>query len=269
MSEMPAFRQNRLPLAVKASQTFCEKTSACCPFSTRAPDGRLDCGATFPGISGQQCKANWWIHMVEKLAVPDTDYAVTVARALNLQVEGGRKGGWIVDEASAFRQLPTLPGDRKVAVIDMCEPSTGAVNYFSMTGHPFGLTASVSNFCRRGLALTNVFGFGLARLEMVQEEAQMVVEVCSLVGVKTNNKVAYGAELDILGVHFNFATRKLAVKDSRQETLELEIRTALDEDRVNSVVNLCLSAVTTRSATAARKSSPLLTGNTAEEQSTS
>ena len=184
--------------------------------------------------------------MVEKLAVPNTDYAITVARALNLQVDGEQIGGWTVDEASAFRQLPILPGDRKVAVIAMCEPGTGAVKYFSMTGHPFGLTACVFNFCRRGLALTNVFlrlfrmiifgyvddRFGFARLEMVQEEAQMVVEVCNLLGVKTNNKVAYGAELDILGVHFNFATGKLAVKDSRQKTLELEIRTALDEDRL-------------------------------------
>ena len=136
-----------------------------------------------------------------------------------------------------IRQLPILPGDRKVAVI-MCEPSTGAVKHFSMTGHPFGLTASVFNFCRRGLALTNVFlrlfrmiifgyvddRFGFVRLEMVQEE--------NLLGVKTNNKVACSAELDILGIHFNFATGKLAVKDYRQKTLELEIRTALDEDRL-------------------------------------
>ena len=184
--------------------------------------------------------------MVEKLAVPKTDCATTVARALNLQADGEQVGGWTLDEASAFRQLPILPGDRKVSVIAMCEPGTGAVKYFSMTGHPFGLTASVFNFCRRGLALTNVFlrlfrmvifGYvddrlGFARLEMVQGEAQMVVEVCNLLGVKTNNKVAYGAELDILGVHFNFAIGKLAVKDSRQKTLELEIRTALDEDRL-------------------------------------
>ena len=43
-------------------------------------------------------------------------------------------------------------------------------------------------------------------------------------------------------------------------------RIALPQDKpLNSVVNLCLSAVTTRGATAVRKSSPLLTGNSAGE----
>ena len=198
--------------------------------------------------------ADLYGHTVEKLAVLDTDYAITVARALNLQVEGEQIGGWTVDEASAFRQLPILPGDRKVAVIALCEPGSGAVKQFSMSGHPFGLTASVFNFCRRGLALTIVFlrlfhmddRFGLARLGMVQEEAQILVEVCSLLGVKTNNKVADGLELDILGVHFNspWESWRSGTLDRRRLSWKyapLLRRIALLLDKPpNSVVNLCL-----------------------------
>ena len=155
---------------------------------------------------------NLYGHMVEKLAVPNTDYAITVARALNLQVEGEQIGGWTVDEASAFRQLPILPSDRQVAVFAMCEPGSGAVKYFSMTGHPFGLTASVFNFCRRGLALADVFLrlFGVVIFGYVDDRFGL-----ARLGVKTNNKVAYGPELDIIGVHFNFATGKLTPDRSR------------------------------------------------------
>ena len=73
----------------------------------------------------------------------------------------------------------------------------------------------------------------------------MVVEVCNLLGVNTNNevKVAYGPELDILGVHFNIAKGKLAVKDSRQKTLELEIRTALEDDRLTADSTIEMLAV--------------------------
>ena len=57
-----------------------------------------------------------------------------------------------MDESSAFKQLPVHPQDRRAAVVTLLEPQSGRLRYFVMMGHPFGLTSSVRNYCRRSAA---------------------------------------------------------------------------------------------------------------------
>ena len=72
-----------------------------------------------------------------------------------------------------------------------------------MFGHPFGLTSSVFNYCRRSLDLTNIlvrifhmvaFGFfddrfGVTRAALAEQEGCLVKEVCTWLGVATNEKI--------------------------------------------------------------------------------
>ena len=103
--------------------------------------------------TGSHC--NSFARMTEKLWVPSADYIVAVIRSLASK-SPHQLGGWIVDEKSAFRQLPVLPAHRTTAVVAMCNPDTGRIGHFLMTGHPFGLTSSVFNFNRRATALTDI-----------------------------------------------------------------------------------------------------------------
>ena len=83
-----------------------------------------------------------------------------------------------------------------------------------MDGHPFGLTASVFNFNRRAVALTSFLvrdlrpvalsyyddRFGLTRIELAQEECDMVVEIWKLLGVAVSPKSQAGQAVFLLGM---------------------------------------------------------------------
>ena len=99
--------------------------------------------------SPTRSSANSFAAVSERLEVPTVDLAVTIARALRGKLGNTGIGGWTVDEKSAFRQIPVAPEHRRVAVVSLCRPDSGRAVYFCMLGHPFGLTPSVYNYCRR------------------------------------------------------------------------------------------------------------------------
>ena len=174
--------------------------------------------------------ANAFSCMTEKLSVPSNDQIIAVSRTLR-NASSGPLAGWVVDEASAFRQIAVSPCSRRVAVVGLCHPDTGRVGYYVMDGHPFGLTASVFNFNRRAVALTSFlvrdlrlvalshYGdrFGLARCELVQEECDKVVEICELLGVAASLKSQTGQAVALLGISFLFKEVKLAIDCKRKE----------------------------------------------------
>ena len=91
--------------------------------------------------------ANSFSCITEKLQVPTADLVVSTIRTLASSYSG-KFGAWIVDERSAFRQLPVAPESRAVAVVVLCAPGKGRVAYFMMYCHPFGLSPSVYNYNR-------------------------------------------------------------------------------------------------------------------------
>ena len=192
-------------------------------------------------------EANLFAHMTEKLAVPSIDQVISVARLLHRRLRGAPLAGWSVDEEKAFRQIAILPEDRKVAIIALCKPSTGKVSFFVMLGHPFGLTSSVFNYCRRSFALTSIvvrlfrmiaFGyyddrFGITKAELASNEKMIVLEICTLLGVGTNDKSQEGGRIVILGIVFDFDLGKITILEKRRKAVRDEIIEALKEDKLH------------------------------------
>ena len=79
--------------------------------------------------SGTGSCANSFSYITEKLQVPTADLVISTIRTLASSYSG-KLGAWIVDEKSAFRQLPVAPERRAVAVVALCAPDTGRVAYF-------------------------------------------------------------------------------------------------------------------------------------------
>ena len=100
-----------------------------------------------------------------------------------------------------------------LVVIGLCHPDTGEVGYFIMKGHPLGLTASVFNYNRRGILLTEFFvrdfwilaqsykddRYGCTLSELASEECGMIMKMCELLGVGLSDKTQVGQEFDIGG----------------------------------------------------------------------
>ena len=189
-------------------------------------------------------EANLFAAMIEKLAVPSVDQLVAATRALKKTQAELTLGSWVVDEKSAFRQVPVRPDHRRVAIIALGCPSTGKVAYFVVAGHPFGLLASVFNFNRREAILTAFLvkefklvsmsyhddRFGVTTLQLAKEEAALVERVCELLGVAVNAKTQCGPVVEILGVTFDHTSERLLVKPARREALTAQIREILRRD---------------------------------------
>ena len=79
----------------------------------------------------------------EKLQLPCTDANVGMVKHLAQAIGAERVAAWVLDESSAYRQIPVAPGHRRYAVIALAEPETGFVCYFVMVGHSFGLVSAV------------------------------------------------------------------------------------------------------------------------------
>ena len=95
--------------------------------------------------------------MQEQLQDPSVDFAETVTRYMKRLTGGAELGAWTVDEKSAFRQIPVHREHRNLSVRALCDPSFGSVRFFDMVGHPFGMTASLMNYCRSSYALNQFF----------------------------------------------------------------------------------------------------------------
>ena len=156
--------------------------------------------------------------MSEKLAVPSVDQLIAI-RVLR-KVTGQDLAGWLVDESATFRQVPVLPEHPGLAVIALREPGGCSPCFFCMVGHPFGMTSSVFNCCRRAAVSTaflvkhlelcclNYFDdrFGVTLPSLATEEKDMVLRVCFCLGVKVSDKTFARQVINILGVAFDFST---------------------------------------------------------------
>ena len=176
--------------------------------------------------------ANGFSAITERLTLPTMD----MARALK-QATGESIGRWVMDETSAFRQLPTLPRDRPLAVIILEKPETNIVSYFVMIGHPFGLTPNVYNHNRRAAVLTGFPAcefcllcrshsddrFGLTRSELAESEVRLVEQVCFWLGVDVNGKTECGQRFDLLGVSLDCVGGRFKLKQTRKDNLEGEL----------------------------------------------
>ena len=181
-----------------------------------------------------------------KLQVPTADLVISTIRTLASSYSG-KLGAWIVDEKSAFRQLPVAPESRAVAVVALCAPDTGRVAHFVMYGHPFGLSPSVYNYNRRARALTmmlvqdlwmiarNYFDdrFGVSWRELVEEEVSHVCHICHLLGIGISPKTQHGPNVDILGIVFDFDRGCLGVKQDRRTTLIDELHEILSTSQLS------------------------------------
>ena len=152
--------------------------------------------------------ANAFSCMTERLSVPSIDQMIAVSRTLRT-ASCVPLAGWVVDDASAFRQMAVSPCSRRVAVVGLCHPDTGRVRRHVVDCHP----ASVFNFNRRcGAHFILDAGppgrFGLTGCELAQEECDKVVEVCKLWGVAVSPKSQSGQALVLLGISFLFKERK-------------------------------------------------------------
>ena len=138
---------------------------------------------------------------------------------------------------SAFRKLPIHPRHRGLGVVSLCDPGSGKVAFFVMAGHPFGLTASVFNYNRRGRFLTDFFvkdmamlvlnfyddRFGFTFADEAEEEAAAVTRICFLLGVALSDKTQVGRSLVVLGVTFDFMCSRIFVVPERLARLISEI----------------------------------------------
>ena len=196
--------------------------------------------------SGTGSCANSFSYITEKLQVSTADLVISTIRTLASSYSG-KLGAWIVNEKSAFRQLPVAPESRAVAVVALCAPDTGRVGYFVMYGHPFGLFPSVYNYNRRARALTmmlvqdlrmiarNYFDdrFGVSRRELVEEEVSHVCHICHLLGIGISPKTQHGPNVDILGIVFDFDRVCLGVKQDRRTRLIDELHEILSTSQLS------------------------------------
>ena len=199
-----------------------------------------------PVDDGSGSCANSFSYITEKLQVPTADLVVSTIRTLASSYSG-KLGAWIVDEKSAFRQLPVAPESRAVAVVALCAPDTGRIAYFVMYGHPFGLSPSVYNYNRRARALTmmlvqdlriiarNYFDdrFGVSRRELVEEEVSHVCHICHLLGIGISPKTQHGPKVDILGIVFDFDRGCLGIKRDRRTRLIDELHEILSTSQLS------------------------------------
>lgn len=196
--------------------------------------------------SASGSSANLWTSLAEKLSVPTLDEIISLVRAVKRAVGDSDVGAWIVDESKAFRQVPVLPADRKMSVIAVYSPTEQKVGYAVMRGHPFGLTPSVYNFNRRAGVLTQIVlqlfsilarnyyddRFGVSKRTLVEGEAALVVKICTLLGVSTNHKTRWGAEVGLLGIQYNFREGRLHLLETRRFALTEEILLILKRNKL-------------------------------------
>ena len=90
-----------------------------------------------------------------------------------------------------------------------------------MLGHPFGLTSSVLNYCRGSLALTDILvsifhmvafcyfddRFGVTRAPLAEQEGHPVKEVCTWLGIATDEKSQNGRIITGFWCHIKFRHR--------------------------------------------------------------
>ena len=121
----------------------------------------------------------------EKLQVPSTDTNIAMLRSLK---GGGASevGGWVVDEAKAYRQLAVKAEHRRYSVVALWDPHAECVAYFLMIGHSFGLVAAVYNYNRRAMLVSAILlrvfkvatasyyddRYGFSQLELVESERE-------------------------------------------------------------------------------------------------
>jgi hypothetical protein len=201
------------------------------------------------GVDGATSSSiNQASRVVEKLQLTSTDFNVALIRRLQ-QAAGGPVGGWVLDEAKAYRQIGVAPQHRKFAVIVLLEPQSARLAFFVMIGHSFGWVSSVYNYNRRSRLLNEILmaefallanffyddKFGFEPLPLVAQAHKIAQQVHSWLGVKFDQKkLQAGQQLEILGVGYDLQLGVLHIKDKRKVELSDEINQALRERKLSS-----------------------------------
>ena len=172
--------------------------------------------------------------VVEKMSLPTTDYNMGVIKAVHQGVPDAELAAWVLDERSAYRQIPVHPSHRRYSVVCMMDPKTGELAYFIMVGHSFGLVSAVYNYNRRASLLTELlrklflvpalnyyddkYGFDLK--EFIEETITLVADFHWMLGVEFDTKkVQSGQVVKILGVRYNL--KELLVDIDEERRMEL------------------------------------------------
>ena len=90
----------------------------------------------------------------ERLTLPTTDVNVSLIRDLRQALPGDEFGARVLDEKAALRQVAVCRDHHAFAVIALRRPD-GAIAFFVMVGHAFGLTAAVCNYNRRAAVIND------------------------------------------------------------------------------------------------------------------
>ena len=164
-------------------QQMCRRSSrgltvGCQPnASLRSRRTRLEVATTHrPGV-------NTATFMAEKLQVPTTNGNLAIISAFGRDFP---LAAWVLDEASAYRQIPITPAHRRFAVVTM----------FTMVGHSFGLMPAAIHLNRRSAGVNDTLlaaglvsqayhenHFGFSSLNLVAADLAVAQEVHTLLGM--------------------------------------------------------------------------------------
>ena len=209
----------------------------------------LEQGTKIRGIddaSAAGSEVNLAASATEKLQVPSTDTNIAMLRSL--KGCGAREvGGWVVDEAKAYRQLAVKAEHRRYSVVALWDPQGERVAYFMMVGHSFGLVAAVYNYNRRATLVSAILlrvfkvatasyyddRYGFSQLELIESEREIVTTVYRLLGIDFSlHKLQSGQELVILGIVYDLKAGRLGIKPERREKLLKNLEAVLQSNEL-------------------------------------
>ena len=183
---------------------------------------------------------------VDKLVLPTLDKNLGVIQRLAAAAPLAALFGWVLDEKSAYRQIPVLPSHRRYAVVALYDPKRRCAAYFVMIGHAFGFVSAVYNFNRRAAIIDEFLHnmgllsfqyyddkFGFTTQAVAELELQLVAKLHTCLGVDFSVKKLQCASLvNILGIEYNFDKMLLGLLDQRRKDLLEEIDHCIDTGRL-------------------------------------
>jgi len=90
----------------------------------------------------------------KKLRLPRVDDFCLLASALF--ADGASPKFWKVDHKAAYRQIPLLRSERRLAVVVFCDPESGELCYWVHQALPFGALGAVYGYNRPARALVHL-----------------------------------------------------------------------------------------------------------------
>merc|ERR1712143_32619 len=187
--------------------------------------------------SDRGSKANTATSVTEKLQLPTVDTLVALLKTMGDKLPDSPLAAWVLDETSAFRQIPIHRDHRRYAVISLWDCARGRLAHFVMKGHAFGLVAAVYNYNRRSAILNDWLRamkvnahhyyddkFGFSTADVVEHDLRVASALHFLLGIPFNQgKLQCGTEVVLLGIQYNFGSRELSLLPKRRDELIAEL----------------------------------------------